>query len=33
MGETIREFYGDDPKHSPDYGRIINRRTSTAWRR
>ena len=26
MGETIREFYGDDPIHSPDYGRIINRR-------
>ncbi len=26
MGETIREFYGEDPIHSPDYGRIINRR-------
>jgi acyl-CoA reductase-like NAD-dependent aldehyde dehydrogenase len=26
MGETIHEFYGDDPIHSPDYGRIINRR-------
>ena len=26
MGETIREFYGDDPIHSPDYGRIINRK-------
>ena len=26
MGETIREFYGDDPIHSPDYGRIIDRR-------
>jgi aldehyde dehydrogenase (NAD+) len=24
--ETIREFYGDDPKRSPDYGRVINRR-------
>jgi aldehyde dehydrogenase (NAD+) len=24
--ETIREFYGDDPKLSPDFGRIINRR-------
>ena len=24
--ETIREFYGDDPKTSPDYGRVINRR-------
>jgi aldehyde dehydrogenase (NAD+) len=24
--ETIREFYGDDPKLSPDYGRVINRR-------
>jgi acyl-CoA reductase-like NAD-dependent aldehyde dehydrogenase len=26
MGQTIREFYGDDPQQSPDYGRIINRR-------
>ena len=26
MGETIREFYGDDPNHSPDYGRVINSR-------
>jgi acyl-CoA reductase-like NAD-dependent aldehyde dehydrogenase len=26
LGETIREFYGDDPKISPDYGRVINRR-------
>jgi len=26
MGETIREFYGDAPIHSPDYGRIINRK-------
>ena len=24
--QTIREFYGDDPKRSPDYGRVINRR-------
>jgi aldehyde dehydrogenase (NAD+) len=23
---TIREFYGDNPQHSPDYGRIVNRR-------
>jgi len=21
---TLREFYGADPKHSPDYGRIVN---------
>ncbi len=26
MQDAIREFYGDDPKLSPDYGRIINRR-------
>ncbi len=26
LRETIREFYGDDPKKSPDYGRVINRR-------
>ena len=25
--ETIGEFYGPDPKASPDYGRVINRRT------
>jgi aldehyde dehydrogenase (NAD+) len=24
--ESIREFYGDDPQKSPDYGRVINRR-------
>jgi len=24
MTSTIREFYGDDPKKSPDYARIIN---------
>ena len=26
VGEAIREFYGDDPKQSPDYGRVINDR-------
>ena len=26
LAETIRDFYGDDPKVSPDYGRIINRK-------
>ena len=26
LSETIREFYGDDPKTSPDYGRVVNRR-------
>jgi len=26
MKDTIRDFYGDDPKQSPDYGRVINRR-------
>ena len=26
MGEAIREFYGEDPKQSPDYGRVINDR-------
>jgi aldehyde dehydrogenase (NAD+) len=26
LAETIREFYGNDPKLSPDYGRVINRR-------
>jgi aldehyde dehydrogenase (NAD+) len=24
--EAIRDFYGEDPKQSPDYGRVINRR-------
>jgi aldehyde dehydrogenase (NAD+) len=24
LAKTIRDFYGDDPKLSPDYGRIIN---------
>ena len=27
VGEAIREFYGDDPKQSPDYGRVINDRS------
>ncbi len=26
LGDAIREFYGDDPKSSPDYGRVINGR-------
>jgi aldehyde dehydrogenase (NAD+) len=26
LAETIRKFYGDNPKLSPDYGRVINRR-------
>ena len=26
LKDTIRDFYGDDPKQSPDYGRVINRR-------
>jgi len=26
MKWTIEEFYGTDPQHSPDYGRIVNRR-------
>jgi acyl-CoA reductase-like NAD-dependent aldehyde dehydrogenase len=25
--DAIREFYGEDPKQSPDYGRVINRRS------
>lgn len=24
--QAVREFYGDDPRSSPDYGRIVNRR-------
>jgi aldehyde dehydrogenase (NAD+) len=24
--DAIRDFYGEDPKQSPDYGRVINRR-------
>jgi aldehyde dehydrogenase (NAD+) len=26
LSETLREFYGNDPKTSPDYGRIVNAR-------
>jgi aldehyde dehydrogenase (NAD+) len=26
LKEAIHDFYGDDPKTSPDYGRVINRR-------
>jgi acyl-CoA reductase-like NAD-dependent aldehyde dehydrogenase len=26
LAETIRDFYGDDPRQSPDYGRVINSR-------
>lgn len=26
LAKTIREFYGDDPQRSPDYGRVINRK-------
>jgi len=26
LRQAVREFYGDDPQQSPDYGRIINRR-------
>lgn len=26
LGDTIREFYGDNPQNSEDYGRIINER-------
>jgi len=26
LKRALREFYGDDPQQSPDYGRIINRR-------
>jgi aldehyde dehydrogenase (NAD+) len=26
MVETVREFYGENPKDSPDYGRIVNKR-------
>jgi aldehyde dehydrogenase (NAD+) len=27
LKEAIHDFYGDDPKTSPDYGRVINRRS------
>ncbi|MCX7721650.1 MAG: aldehyde dehydrogenase family protein [Verrucomicrobiae bacterium] len=26
LKQALREFYGDDPRRSPDYGRIVNRR-------
>jgi aldehyde dehydrogenase (NAD+) len=26
MEKAVREFYGDSPRESPDYGRIVNRR-------
>ena len=26
MKRALREFYGEDPQKSPDYGRIINRK-------
>jgi aldehyde dehydrogenase (NAD+) len=26
LKEAIHDFYGDDPKQSPDYGRVINKR-------
>nr|XP_006641125.1 PREDICTED: fatty aldehyde dehydrogenase-like [Lepisosteus oculatus] len=26
IGRTVQEFYGNDPKKSPDYGRIVNKR-------
>jgi aldehyde dehydrogenase (NAD+) len=26
MGESLRTFYGDDPKQSPDFARIVNER-------
>lgn len=26
LRKVVREFYGDDPQQSPDYGRIVNRR-------
>jgi acyl-CoA reductase-like NAD-dependent aldehyde dehydrogenase len=27
LKDAIHDFYGDDPKTSPDYGRVINRRS------
>jgi aldehyde dehydrogenase (NAD+) len=24
LGQAVRQFYGDDPRSSPDYGRIVN---------
>ena len=32
LGSTVRAFYGDDPRRSPDYGRIINDRHFTRLR-
>lgn len=29
LKETIHDFYGDDPKQSPYYGRVIKRKNST----
>jgi hypothetical protein len=26
--QAVRDFYGDDPQQSPDYGRIINRKAT-----
>jgi aldehyde dehydrogenase (NAD+) len=26
LAKAVREFYGDDPKRTPDYGRIVNER-------
>ena len=26
LAETIREFYGEDPQKSPDYGRVVNQK-------
>src|SRR5262249_54248287 len=26
--ECVHEFYGDDPQKSPDYGRIVNRKST-----
>jgi aldehyde dehydrogenase (NAD+) len=26
LKQTVREFYGDDPRSSPDYGRVVNAR-------
>jgi aldehyde dehydrogenase (NAD+) len=27
LADAVREFYGDEPKLSPDYGRVINRKS------
>jgi acyl-CoA reductase-like NAD-dependent aldehyde dehydrogenase len=26
--QAVRDFYGDDPQHSPDYGRVVNRKST-----